>query len=86
MFDSKFWEEIKTTYPEAYDEFIKTTSFIEEFNSYPWLIKRSQSGRILSQKDICYCNIETYFDGLGIIIEIKSYTDKFRFNIVNKTN
>jgi len=85
MFDSKFWEEIKTTYPEAYDEFIKTTYFIEDFNGYPWLIKRSQSGRILSQKDICYCNIETYFDGLGIIIN-SNFPEYYKIISQNKNN
>ncbi len=59
MFDIKFREEIKTNYPDAYEE-------MGEVKEGKFYIK-------------CYCNLEFYFDELGIFI--KTYPNEFN----NKT-
>ncbi len=63
MFDAKFWEEVKTNYPEAYDDY-----FLKDYVSGIFIDKYNY---ILDKiKKLCYDDIETYFDGLGIEIEI----------------
>ena len=59
MFDTKFWEEIKTNSPKAYDECRKYFNISNNYMN-DWLC-------------ICYDDLETYFDGLGIEIFIEKY-------------
>jgi hypothetical protein len=64
MFDAKFWEEIKEKYPNGYKEFLLNGNNDSENN-----IRKAES----SINNFCYCDIETYFDGLGIKIYIYPY-------------
>ena len=58
MFDVKFWNEIKEKYPKAYSELLDTK------------LKNISNG-VEKLKVLCYCDIETYFDELGIIMIIE---------------
>lgn len=61
MFDVKFWEEIKTNYPKAYDECRKNFNISNNYMN-DW-------------KCLCFCDIETYFYNLGMIIIIDYDTE-----------
>jgi hypothetical protein len=71
MFDVKFWEEIKTDFPKGYEIFCNETGYklYNVGNNEFYMFKENDA-------DLCYCDLEAYFDGLGINIEII----KFRMN------
>jgi hypothetical protein len=51
------WNLIKRKYPKAYEKFLKTDKYNYGFGFF-------------IPKDICFCDIEKFFDSLGIITEI----------------
>jgi hypothetical protein len=70
MFNNDFWEEIKTNYPVSYEDFENWITRISNLNN---------------EYEACYCDIETYFDGVGIIItfcydEVKKYLPELKKN------
>lgn len=79
MFDTKFWEEIKTNYPEAYKEFydLNVKNDIQIFDN--------AFGKIKGLQNICYCKLETYFRKKEIIIYTTCAYDYSAWNhTVNK--
>ncbi|MFA5297276.1 MAG: hypothetical protein WC389_03610 [Lutibacter sp.] len=77
MFDAKFWQEIKEQHPKGYFQFLKKVCFFELKNINE--VEISDNGRFciniyngenVEIKDICYCDIEKFFDEQGIIFVI----------------
>jgi hypothetical protein len=68
MFDAKFWGNVQTNYPKTYREliifnysYLKDKRFDVDFHYDIFENDR---------KDICYCDLEKFFDGLGIMLTI----------------
>jgi hypothetical protein len=79
MFDNKFWEEIKTKYPKAYEHFINDNNIfnqtLEEFDG---------NNCKFNFNDICYCDLEKFFDANEIIIETMNIcSEKWEWDISN---
>jgi len=55
MFDKEFWEEIKEKYSKAYSKF---RLFYGGF----------ESSLLTGNNEICFCNLEKFFDEQGIIL------------------
>ena len=70
MFDRKFWQEIETNYPTAYKEFDYTEAI---FDNHIIIISRDD------YNNICYCDLEKFFDDNGIIIEITYWVEENDF-------
>jgi len=69
------WQEIKTNFPKAYEEFITSGYFVERKGIHTGNIVNiihSGNGRF-----VCYCDLEKFFDEQGIIIIIHYNRCKF---------
>ena len=71
MFDSKFWQEIKRNNPKAYRKFVLHGN-IDNDNNF----RKYESGIM----NLCYCDIEKFFDEQGIIITITKLLNKESWN------
>jgi len=91
-FNAEFWQEIKEKYPKGWNLF---KNFIRMENCLTKLNNKLKVGVWFNDKynyrNICYCDIEKFFDAQGIIIliiycdydEAKNY-QRFSFDIINK--
>jgi len=73
MFNNEFWEWVKTNCPKAYAE-VAVNCYGDDFNE----AEDSVVYNYLAN-NICYCDLESWFDSLGIEI------DEIYFNI-KRTN
>lgn len=63
MFEKKFWGNIKQKYPLGYKKFIEYISNIKKFD---WIT----IDHCMSEFNICYCNIKSFFKKFKFILII----------------
>ncbi len=80
MFDNKFWEEIKEKYPKAFEKFLEYEKYVYDGHNFSYDMRFFASSSIVY---VCYCDVEKWFDDIGIIIEIVIYEKGFNFRIYN---
>jgi hypothetical protein len=82
------WNKIKKEYPKGYDLFLKSGIAIENCDNELQKAEYNKFGHI---EELCYCDIEKFFDDNGVIIIINKLVGwnkgwSYNVRMINKSN